>query len=179
MPGTQHEKLVDGRKDTMPPTVEPRTGTGLTPKRLYGFLATAEMFTWGLLILGMVLKYGQISDAFIPVFGGIHGLTFLSYCVVTCFVWVNQRWSLGRGVLGLASSIIPFCTVPFERSTARAGLLEGGWRLVAGGEEPRGFVESIQAWCLRHPVPAVILGVIAIAVVFTILLILGPPVPRG
>ncbi|WP_417220140.1 DUF3817 domain-containing protein [Arthrobacter sp.] len=163
----------------MPSTVEPRTGTTLTPQRLYGFLATAEMFTWGLLILGMVLKYSHVSDAFVPVFGSIHGLTFLSYCVVTCFVWVNQRWSFGRGVLGLASSIIPFCTVPFERSTARAGLLDGGWRLVAGGDEPRGFIEVVQAWCLRHPLPAAVAALVVIAVVFTVLLMLGPPIPRG
>lgn len=163
----------------MPSTTDPRTSTRLSPLRLYGFLATAEMFTWGLLILGMVLKYSHVSDAFVPVFGSIHGLTFLSYCVVTCFVWVNQKWSFGRGVLGLVSSIIPFCTLPFERSTQRAGLLDGPWRLVAGGDEPHGFIEGVQAWCLRHPIPAALIALVAIVVVFTILLILGPPVPRG
>ncbi len=167
------------RKDTMPPTATPQTGSRLTPQRLYGFLATAEMFTWGLLLLGMALKYGNISDKFVPVFGGIHGLTFISYCVVTCFIWVNQRWSFGRGLLGLASAFIPFCTVPFERSAMRAGLLDGGWRLAAGGDDPHGFVETVQAWCLRHPLPAVILGIVFIVVVFTVLLMLGPPVPRG
>lgn len=163
----------------MPSTVESHAGAALTPRRLYGFLATAEMFTWGLLILGMALKYGQVTDALVPVFGSIHGLTFLGYCVVTCFVWVNQRWSFGRGVAGLASSIVPFCTVPFERSTARAGLLAGGWRLAAGGDEPRGFIESVQAWCLRHPLPAAVVALVAVAMVFTVLLFLGPPIPRS
>ncbi|WP_372699594.1 DUF3817 domain-containing protein [Arthrobacter sp. JSM 101049] len=163
----------------MPSTADPRTAARLTPKRLYGLLATAEMFTWGLLLLGMALKYGHVSDAFVPVFGGVHGLVFLSYCVVTCFVWVNQRWGLGRGLAGLASAFIPFCTVPFERSTDKAGLLEGGWRLGPDGDRPRGFIETVQAWCLRHPFPALILGLLFVAVVFSVLLILGPPVPRS
>lgn len=163
----------------MPSTAIPSAGVRLTPRRLYGFLATAEMFTWGLLLLGMALKYSHASDAFVPVFGGIHGLVFLGYCVVTCFVWVNQRWSAGRGLAGLASAFVPFCTVPFERSTDKAGLLEGGWRLGPGGDRPRGLIETVQAWCLRRPVPALILGVAWVAVVFAVLLILGPPVPRG
>src|SRR6185312_16406595 len=142
----------------MPSTSAPRTTVRLSPKRLYGFLATAEMFTWGLLLLGMALKYGRVSEAFVPVFGGIHGLVFLGYCVVTCFVWVNQRWSPGRGLAGLASAFVPFCTVPFERSTDKAGLLKGGWRLLPGGDRPRGPLETVQAWCLRHPVPALALG---------------------
>lgn len=174
--------MLEGRrKDIMPKTNTTRAGLrpGLAPKRLYGFLATAEMFTWGLLILGMVLKYSGVSAAFVPVFGLIHGVTFISYCVVTCFVWVNQRWGTARGLAGLLSAFIPFCTVPFERSTERRGLLEGGWRLAPGGETPRGPVEGLQALCLRFPVPAVVLGLVFVAAVTSALLAIGPPVPRG
>jgi integral membrane protein len=156
-----------------------RPASKLPPKRLYAVLAGAEMVTWALLILGMVLKYSGTSEAFVPVFGMLHGVVFIAYCVVTCFVWVNQRWSFGRGVAGLASAIVPFCTVPFERSTERRGLLEGGWRLAPGGEAPRGRVEALQAWCLRRPLLAAAAGVVFVGAVTTVLLILGPPIPKG
>lgn len=163
------------------PTPAPAQGApaALSPKRLYGFLALAEMVTWALLILGMVLKYSGVSQAFVPVFGMIHGIVFVAYCVVTVFVWIDGRWSLGRGLLGLASAIIPFCTYPFERSMDRRGLLATQWRLRAGGEAPSSLPEKLQAWALRHPWLAVVLGVVLVAAVVTVLLILGPPVPKG
>ncbi|MGJ9403595.1 DUF3817 domain-containing protein [Arthrobacter sp. KK5.5] len=163
--------------DTRTPTAPPRNT--LSPKRLYGALAFAEMVTWALLTIGMVLKYSGTSEAFVPVFGPIHGVVFIAYCVVTCFVWVNQRWSFGRGVAGLASAVVPFCTIPFEKSAERRGLLEGGWRLAEGGDEPRGPVERIQALCLRHPVAAGIAGITFVALATAVLLVVGPPVPKG
>lgn len=155
------------------------TQSAISPRRLYGFLALAEMVTWALLILGMVLKYSGVSQAFVPVFGLIHGIVFVSYCVVTVFVWIDARWSLGRGLLGLASAIVPFCTYPFERSMLKRGLLGAQWRLRTGGEEPTTAPEKLQAWALRHLVLAVILGVVVVAAIVTVLLILGPPVPKG
>ncbi|GAA4366045.1 DUF3817 domain-containing protein [Paeniglutamicibacter cryotolerans] len=152
----------------------PALGT-LPPKRLYGALAAAEMVTWALLITGMVFKYTGVTDALVRVFGLIHGIVFISYCIVTCFVWVNQRWSFGRGVAGLFSAIIPFATLPFERSAAKHGLLEGGWRLAPGGEAPVSFIEKVQALCLRRPLLAGVVGLVAVAAITTVLLIIGPP----
>ncbi|ALU39457.1 hypothetical protein AS188_06495 [Kocuria flava] len=151
----------------------------MTPRQLYGRAASAEAVTWTLLILGMVLKYTGVSEAFVPVFGTLHGIVFLAYCVVTCFVWVDHRWSAGAGLLGLASSVVPWATVPFERWAARAGLLEGGWRLAPGGASPAGPLERLGAWALRSPALAAAAGVAAVAVATAVLLQLGPPVPRG
>ncbi len=151
----------------------------MTPRELYGRLALAEAVTWTLLILGMVLKYTGVSEAFVPVFGTVHGVVFLSYCVVTCFVWVNQRWSPGFGVLGLLSSLVPWATVPFERRAVRTGRLAGGWRLSPGGERPATALERLQAWALRSPLLAVLTGAAVVAVLTSVLLYLGPPVPRG
>ncbi|MEE1621477.1 DUF3817 domain-containing protein [Zafaria sp. J156] len=150
-----------------------------SPKRLYGALALAEMVTWALLITGMVLKYSGTSDAFVPVFGLVHGVVFIAYCIVTVFVWVNQRWGFGLGLLGLASAVVPFCTVPFERAVVRRGLLDGGWRLAPGGDAPRGPVEGIQALCLRYPAAALVIGLAAVAGITAVLLMIGPPVPKG
>ncbi|GGG41859.1 membrane protein [Kocuria dechangensis] len=151
----------------------------MTPRELYGRLALAEAVTWTLLILGMVLKYSGTSEAFVPVFGMLHGVVFLSYCVVTCFVWVNQRWSAGMGLRGLASAFVPYATIPFERRAGRAGRLAGGWRLAPGRERPVTVLEKLQAWSLRSPLLAVLAGVGVVAVLASVLLYLGPPVPRG
>lgn len=151
------------------------TSSKLSPKRLYGFLAAAEMVTWSLLIFAMVMKYGFEQDAFIRPFGMTHGAVFLAYGLVTLFVWANERWSVSRGILGLASTIIPFATVPFERATLRRGLLSDSWRLAPGGDEPKGIIEKIQALALRRPWLSAVVGIVFVAVVFTVLLILGPP----
>ncbi|MGX5358502.1 DUF3817 domain-containing protein [Kocuria sp. KH4] len=151
----------------------------MTPRELYGRFALAEAVTWTLLILGMVLKYTGVSESFVPVFGMLHGVVFLGYCVVTCFVWVDQRWSAGFGVLGLASAVVPWATIPFERRAQRSGRLAGGWRLAPGGERPATVPERVQAWSLRSPLLATLVGLVAVAALTSVLLHLGPPVPRG
>ncbi len=152
----------------------------MTPKLLYRIVAVAETITWALLLVAMACKYLlHAAEWLVPIAGGLHGFVFLSYCAATVFVWINERWGVGRGLLGLGSSILPFATIPFERSLERHEALGTTWRLGAGGEPPRGFVEHVQAWVLRHPLVAFILVVVAISVVFTVLLRLGPPQING
>lgn len=151
----------------------------MSPRLLFRTFATAEAFTWAGLILALVLRATGVTDSAVSIAGGIHGFVFLSYCVVTVFMWVNQRWGAGTGILGLALSVIPFATVPFEIVLDRKGKLAGEWRLRPGGDTPRGFVEHVQAWVLRRPLLAIGLLFIAVAVVFVVLLWLGPPVPKG
>ena len=105
---------------------------------------------------------------------------FLSYAATTIFVWVNQQWRPAVGFTGLLLAIVPFATVPFDIAIDRRGLLAGGWRLAPGGDEPRGFIEHVQAWVLRHLLVAVIGVVVLVAALFVVLLWLGPPpIPRG
>ncbi|MDI6023648.1 DUF3817 domain-containing protein [Leucobacter sp. UT-8R-CII-1-4] len=151
----------------------------MSPRLLFRTFATAEAFTWAGLILALVLRATGVTDGAVSIAGGIHGFVFLSYCVVTVFMWVNQRWGAGTGILGLALSVIPFATVPFEIVLDRKGKLAGEWRLRPGGDTPRGFIEHVQAWVLRRPLLAIGLLFIAVAVVFVVLLWLGPPVPKG
>lgn len=150
----------------------------LSPRTLFKIFAFAEMFTWAGLITALILRAVDVTNI-VPIAGGIHGFVFLCYSVTTIFVWVNQKWRFRLGLTGLLLAIVPFATVPFEVTVDRRGLLGGGWRLAPGGEEPQGFVEHVQAWILRHLLLSVVLLVVGITVVFTILLILGPPVPRG
>ena len=150
----------------------------LSPRTLFRIFAIAEMFTWAGLITALILRAMDITNI-VPIAGGVHGFVFLCYAVTTVFVWVNQQWRFGLGLTGLLLAIVPFATLPFEIIIDRRGLLNGTWRLAPGGEEPRGFIEKLQAWILRHLLLAVVLLIVLISAVFIILLVLGPPVPRG
>lgn len=147
----------------------------MTPRILYKRLALAEVVTWTLLILGMIGKYGFDLDWATRIGGGIHGFVFLCYCAATVAVWTDKRWSAGTGFLGLASAIVPYATVPFERGVERRGLLDGQWRLAPGGDEPGSAAERGLAFALRSPVLALLATLVVVAVVFTLLLVAGKP----
>lgn len=147
----------------------------MTPRQLFRTFAIAEVFTWAGLIAAIILRGAGVTDALMPYAGGLHGFVFLCYAVSTVFVWVNQKWSFGRGALGVVLAIVPFATLPFELNTDRKGLLQGDWRLAPGGDTPSGFVEHVQAWILRHWLLSVILLVALVTIVFFVLLQLGPP----
>ncbi|MHA3685379.1 DUF3817 domain-containing protein [Leucobacter sp. HY1908] len=147
----------------------------MTPRQLFRTFAIAEVFTWAGLITAIILRGAGVTDALMPYAGGLHGFVFLCYGVSTVFVWVNQKWSFGRGALGVVLAIVPFATLPFEINTDRKGLLKGGWRLAPGGDAPSGFVEHVQAWILRHWLLSVILLIALVTIVFFVLLQLGPP----
>ena len=145
-----------------------------TPSRLYRVLALAEMVTWTLLLLGMLLKYVlQVTELGVRIGGALHGFVFLSYVVVTVLVAVDQRWSIGRLALGVGSALIPYLTVPFEQWAHRRWLLGDSWRLREG--PPHTLPERVAALALRRPVLAAVVAVVVVAVVFSVLLSLGPP----
>ena len=147
----------------------------MTPRTLYLRLALAEVVTWTLLILGMIGKYGFGLDWATSIGGGIHGFVFLCYVVATVAVWTDKRWSAGTGVLGLASAVVPYATVPFERWADRRGLLTGPWRLGPAGEKPGSLPERVLAFALRSPVVALIVALVVVALVFALLLVAGKP----
>lgn len=148
----------------------------MSPRALFRSVAFAEAVTWTLLLIGLFLKYvTETTEVGVRIGGGIHGFVFLCYSAVTCFMWVNQKWPAKIGLLALVSAVIPYATIPVEKSLDKRGLLNGGWRLAAGGEEPRGLLEKLQAWVLRKPITAIVVALIAVAAVFSFLLFLGPP----
>ncbi|NOJ60079.1 DUF3817 domain-containing protein [Arthrobacter sp. 260] len=152
----------------------------MSPRILFRTVAVAEALTWAFLLLAMFLKYvTETTEALISPAGGIHGFVFLVFVVVTIFVWVNQRWSFKIGLLGLVSAIVPLASVVFDQTMERRGKLDGGWRLAPGADTPRGPIEQLQAWVLRKPFLAAAVTVVAVAVVFAALLVIGPPVPSS
>lgn len=150
---------------------------GMTPKRLFSVFAIGEAFTWALLLLGMFLKYvTRTTEVMVTIGGGIHGFMFIVFCFVTVFVGVSQKWGKRWILMGLASAIPPFFTIPFEVGAVRKGKLDGDWGLGPNGRAPGGIVEKAIAWAITRPLLTLALGMAVVAVIFTVMLMLGPPV---
>lgn len=152
----------------------------MSPRRLFGALAFAEAVTWTLLITALVLRATAHVEWAVGIAGGIHGFVFLAYGATALLVAINQRWSIGVAVLAVGSAVIPYATIPVELWLQRSGRLAGDWRREAA-DDPRdqGAIDRLARWFIRHPWLLLIVAVAGVAVVFTVLLILGPPGGRG
>ena len=147
----------------------------MTPARLFRRVAVAEAVTWALLLTGMFLKHvTSTTELGVQVFGMVHGVVFIAFCLTTVLVSVDQRWSPGRLLLALAAAVPPFATVPLERYAARRGWLGTSWRLATTA--PVGVPERLAAWLLRHPARGLVAGLLAVSVLTGGALVVGPPV---
>lgn len=149
----------------------------MTPKKLFVFFATAEAVTWTLL-LGTLMTRAcvEVPSAVVTAVGGTHGAVFLGYGVTAALVGVNQRWTFGRIITGIALAIVPFATVPFERATIRRGLVDGTWRTSAS-DDPRDahWFDRVFRWFIARPVVLVLSMLVVVAGIFSVLVSLGPP----
>jgi integral membrane protein len=146
----------------------------VTPRALFRRVAVAEAVTWALLLAGMFLKYvTETTELGVRVFGMVHGVVFVAYCVSTVVVAIDQRWSVARALLGLAAAVPPFATVPFDRYAEARGLVSDSWRLRS--TEPSSLLERLVAWLVRSPVRGLVAGVVAVAVLTGVALVAGPP----
>lgn len=84
--------------------------------RIFRWAALVEAITWAGLLVGMLFKY-VLSDNEIgvKVFGPLHGAAFVVYVVTTFSASRSQGWSWRLTLVGLAASIPPLLTWPFER----------------------------------------------------------------
>lgn len=159
-------------------TAPPRTA--LPPTRLYRIVSIAEAVTWTLLIAAMIAKYVFDVDALMFPAGLAHGFAFVSYGATALLVGLNQRWRPGQVMGAVALAIVPFATIPFDRSLERRGMLEGGWRTEAS-DDPRDdtALDRLLRWSLRNPL--LLAGIILVAVVAVVLVLLqlGPPTEWG
>ena len=146
------------------------------PLELFRRVAIAEAITWGLLLSGMVLKYGtHTTDVAVKVFGMIHGIVFISYVVTTVTVWVDQKWTVRRGVGALLASIPPFVTVVVELLAVRRGWIGSAWRLRTSEGAALSRPEAVVRWVLVAPVRGLAVAVAAVAVLTGLALLVGPP----
>lgn len=149
------------------------------PRPLFRATALAEAVTWTLLLAAMALKYTGVTEALMPVAGGVHGFVFLCYVAVSLAVWIDARWALGRGLLALGAAVLPYATVPVERSFDRAGLLPARWRLAGHPEGVRGPADRLLRAVLRRPAISVLVVLALVSAVFLLLLKAGPPTQWG
>lgn len=148
------------------------SSAGLTPIRVFRTLAVAEAVTWALLLTGMAFKYSGVTELGVRIFGLVHGVVFIAYCLVALAVGVDQRWSPGRRVLALAAAVPPFATVWFDRYAEARGLLGDEW---LSREDSPTFAQRRVCWVLRHHRLAIPLGLLAVVGLAGVALVVGPP----
>lgn len=147
-----------------------------TPLTLFRALSVAEAITWTLLIAALIARAATGNALVVTIAGGVHGFIFLSYGATAILVAMNQRWGAWPAVVAIASAVIPFATIPSELWLHRSRRLEGAWRLEKT-DDPRDQVwyDTWMRWFLRRPWALGILILAAIVVLFTVLLLVGPP----
>ncbi len=146
----------------------------MSPLLAFRRVAIAEAITWALLLAGMFLKYvTDTTELGVRVFGMVHGVVFIAYCLTTVLVAVDQRWTRGRLLLGLVAAVPPFATVLFDRFAERRGVLGARWRLTTSA--PEGRVDRVTAWLLRNPLHGAAAGLVAVGVLTGVALLVGPP----
>ncbi|MDU0328077.1 DUF3817 domain-containing protein [Microbacterium sp. KSW2-21] len=151
-----------------------------TPLTLFRTLAIAEAISWTLLIGGLILRAIADLPLAVSIGGSIHGFVFLAYGATAVLVALNQRWGVGPAVVAVASAVIPYATVPTEIWLHRTGRLRGDWRLDAT-DDPRDQrpLDRLLRFFLRRPWALALALVAAVALVFVVLLIVGPPGGKG
>ncbi len=148
--------------------------TGMSPTRLFRTVAVAEAVTWTGLLVGMFLKYvTETTELGVRVFGMLHGVVFVAYVVTTVVVWVDRRWSAGRGLLALVAAVPPLATLPLEWWAVRHDWLGERWRLP--GAATSSAPDRLVAWLLRNPLRGVVVGLVTVAALTGLALVVGPP----
>jgi integral membrane protein len=150
------------------------------PKPLFTFVATGEAITWAILITGLILRAVGVNSIVVTIGGSIHGAMFLSYGVIAALVGVNQRWNTSRTIGAVALAIVPFATLPFERSLAKKKLLEGNWR-TSKSDDPKdaGWFDSLFRWFIGRPFVLILAMAVVVSIIYLTLLSLGSPTEWG
>lgn len=150
-----------------------------SPKNLFRVLAIAEVFSWSLLIIGLILRWAAGLEIATVIAGTIHGFVFISYGATAVLLTFHQRWNPAVAVLAIVSAIVPYATLPVDRWLARTGRLEGDWLLEVPEAPERRWYDAIMVWFLRRPWIFGALILAAIVAVYVIALWIGPPIPKN
>jgi integral membrane protein len=82
-------------------------------------VALIEGFSWFLLIIAMVLKYGFAILPPIKFTGWFHGLFFVIYCALLFLLFVKRRFKFKDSFILFIASFVPFGTFWAERKFLR------------------------------------------------------------
>ena len=94
-----------------------------TAAKRFRLIAVIEAITWGLLIIGMIVKYGAGIESATMIPGSLHGAAFVAYVIITVLTARTLKWDLKVTALALIASIPPFFSVWFEQWAKRNGHL--------------------------------------------------------
>ena len=147
-----------------------------TPQTLFRVLAISEAISWTLLLSALVLRATVGVAVGVTIAGAIHGFVFLSYGATAVLLALHQRWTIWPTVAAIGSAIVPYATIPTEIWLARSGRLAGAWRLEEAADlVDRRWYDGLLRWFLRRPWVLGLLILLAVAALFTVLLLIGPP----
>ncbi|MFM1994382.1 MAG: hypothetical protein RL537_1071 [Actinomycetota bacterium] len=149
----------------------------MSPKSIYRLFAVGEAITWALLLSALLLRVVAENLAIgVTIAGTIHGAMFLSYCTTAVLVGINQRWRIGKIAAAVSLAIVPFATVPFDRSLLKKGQLEGAWRTQPSDHpSDKTLIDRLFRWFIARPFVLIVVLALAVAALFSFLLFLGPP----
>jgi integral membrane protein len=83
---------------------------------------TALLEGWSLLILlaiAMPLKYFADRPEAVSVIGMLHGLLFIAYIVLVIHIKILHRWPIGKTLIAMIASVVPFGTFYVEKKWLR------------------------------------------------------------
>ena len=142
---------------------------------LFGQIPGAMIFVY-LASLPLFMAGLSAGPRSVTIGGGIHGFVFLAYGANAILVAFNQRWSIGVGILAVASAVVPYATIPMEIWLHRTGRLAGQWRLEASDHpQDRTWYDRTMRWFLNRAWLLVALIAVAVVALYVILLVVGPP----
>lgn len=149
----------------------------MSPRSLYRSFATAEAITWTLLIAAMILKYGFNAGKLpVTIAGSIHGVIFVGYILCAILVGTNQRWSPAKILTAMATSVIPYVTIPFDRHLEKTGRLDGDWRKEATSDpRDQSFHNKVLRALINRPMLLIPGFIVLVAIIVAVLLFVGPP----
>ncbi len=83
------------------------------PKIFYTFLRIGHIEGISylvLLLIAMPLKYMAGIPMAVQVVGYLHGILFISYCILLAIVMQKMKWSFLKGFYAFLLSLVPFGT---------------------------------------------------------------------
>lgn len=111
------------------PAMGPRKGSPdvfshRTIRLCFRSAAIAEAVSWVGMLTAMAIKYPlQGSPIWVSIWGWVHGILWIAFVLACLAAAFRFRWSWWVTLIGLATSTLPFLTVPFDRWMERSGRL--------------------------------------------------------
>lgn len=92
----------------------------------FRLVAHLEAVSWTGLLLGMLLervlvRYAELGDELVFVFGSVHGGLVIVYVGLAIGVGLGRSWRTRTFALALAATVPPFATLAFDAWARRTG----------------------------------------------------------